>query len=130
MKRQIRFAISLVLLVGVLMANFVTALAIEPRFTGIAQLFSRLSISADGAATCKGEVELRSGYSADLTVELKRDGTTIKTWTSSGSSYVSAGGTYFVTSGHNYVVTTTATVYKSNGQWVESPSRDSIEKYY
>lgn len=69
-------------------------------------------------------------YTADVTVELKRDGITIKTWTASGSEVISAGGTYYVTSGHEYVVTTTATVYDSNGKIVESPSKDSPSKNY
>ena len=130
MKKHIRSALSLILLLGVLATNLVPVQAIVPRFTGVLNLTSTLNISSTGAALCKGEAGCYSGYTIDITVELKRDGTTIKTWTSSGSGTVQAGGTYYVLSGHNYVVTTTATVYKSNGQWVESPSADSIEKYY
>lgn len=130
MKKQTRIAMALLLLVGVLVANFATAQAAEPRYAGVARISSTLNISKSGAASCSGQVVLWSGYTADLTVELKRDGTTIKTWTNSGSGTVSAGGTYYVASGHDYVVTTTATVYDSNGQWVESPSLDSVKKAY
>lgn len=130
MKKHVRSVLSLILLLGVLTANLMPVQAVEPRYTGIFKLNSFLDISSTGAAECKGEAGCYSGYTIDITVELKRDGTTIKTWTSSGSGTVQAGGTYYVLSGHNYVVTTTATVYKSNGQWVESPSADSIEEYY
>lgn len=130
MKKHIRSALSLILLLGVLATNLVPVQAIVPRFTGVLNLTSTLNISSTGAALCKGEARIRDGYTADVKVELKKDGTTIKTWTKSGSGTVRAGDTYYVTSGHSYIVTTTATVYKSNGQWVESPSADSAKEYY
>lgn len=129
MKKHTRFAMSLLLLLGILMA-FASAQAVEPRYTGITRLTSSLEISASGAASCAGKAILRSGYTADLKVELKRDGSTIKTWTTSGSDTLSAGGTYYVMSGHDYVVTTTATVYDSTGKLVESPSANSVEHTY
>ena len=130
MKTHTRFAISLLVAVSILTANLVTVHAIELRYAGVIHLNSSLTISARGAATCSGSVSLMSGYTADITVELKRDGTTIKTWTDSGSRTVSADGTYYVTSGHDYVVTTTATVYDSNGKIVETPSKDSTKVSY
>lgn len=130
MKKHIRSAISLLFALGVLMASFATAQAVEPRYTGVAQIYSTLNISNSGAASCSGKVVLRSGYTADLTVELKQDGETIKTWTNSGSGTVTAGGTYYVESGHGYIVTTTATVYDSNDNVIESPSKDSPKSSY
>lgn len=130
MKKHTRSAISLLLLFGALMASFATAQALEPRYTGVAQISSTLNISQSGAASCSGRAVLWSGYTADLTVELKQDGNTIKTWRSSGSGTVTAGGTYYVMSGHNYIVTTTATVYDSNGNKVNTPSEDSPQSSY
>lgn len=130
MKAHTRFTLSLLLAIIMLTANLVTAQAVEPRYVGLIRVSSILDISVSGAARCDGNVTLRDGYTTNLTVELKQDGRTIKTWTSSGSANVSAGGTYFVTSGHDYVVTTTATVYDSNGKIVESPSKDSAEVSY
>lgn len=125
--KGIRSAVSLVLLLGVFMASFVTvqAAGVQPRYTGISLMSADLKITSAGAAVCNGTVEIRSGYTADLTVELKQDGKTIKTWTSSGNDVVSAGGTYYVASGHKYYVTTTAVVYDKNGNEVESPSKSS-----
>ena len=130
MKKHTRNVISLLLVLGALVANFGAAQAVEPRYTGIRSIVSDLSISTVGEASCRGKVTLESGYTADLQVELKRDGTTIKTWTSSGSGNISAGGTYYVTSGHTYIVTTTATVYDKNGSQIETPSVDSAKKFY
>lgn len=130
MKKHIRSAISLVMLLGVLMATFAPAYAVEPRYTGISSLTASLTISATGKAECSGKAVVRTGYTADVKVELKKDGTTIKTWTNSGSKTVPAGGTYYVESGHNYMVTTTATVYDSNNKVVENPFEDSGIQHY
>lgn len=130
MKKHTRSAIVLLLLLGALMTSLAAAQAVEPRYAGVIRIYSTLNISKSGAASCSGEVRLRNGYTTDLKVELKKDGSTIKTWTSSGSGTVSAGGTYYVMSGHDYIVTTTATVYDSNNKVVESPSEDSLECSY
>ncbi len=130
MKKHVRFVSSLVLFLVILVTSLVIAQAVELRYIGINQFYSTLDISSSGAAFCEGEVELQKGYTANLKVELKQDGVTIKTWNNSGSGYVTAGGTYYVMSGHNYIVKTSATVYDSNNKVVESPSVDSIEEYY
>ena len=129
MKKLIRTIIPVLLLVGVL-AGMAHAAEITPRYTGITVLTAGLDISGMGRSVSDGTVHLRSGYTADVTVELKQDGTTIKTWTSSGSSVISAGGIYYVASGHEYTVTTTATVYDANGKFVESVSKTSPAKEY
>lgn len=139
MKKQLCAALSLILLLGIVVSSAAFAQPIvdvdqpeeaTPRFTGISTLASTLSISKYGRATCGGTVSIRDGYTVDLTVELKQDGTVIKTWTNSGSGILDAGGSYYVTSGHTYVVTTTAEVYNSSGTLVEAPSEDSLEKSY
>lgn len=130
-KKVVSSLLAMAMLVSVLSATLASAHAIqiEPRYTGISSLSSTLTISSSGAAKCNGSVEVYGGYTVNLTVELKQDGDSIKTWTSSGSGTVSAGGTYYVMSGHNYVVTTTVDVYKG-GTLVESPSKDSPESSY
>lgn len=130
MKKHIRSAISLVLLLGVLVASLATAQAVEPRYTGVSQITSSLTISTNGLASCSGEAKLYSGYTASVKLELKQDGTTIKTWTNSGSGIVRVNGTHYVESGHNYTVKTTATVYDSNGQVVDEPYKTSPQWSY
>lgn len=131
-KNTISSMVSMLLLLVVLLSGNVTAHAmnIEPRYTGISSLSSSLVISSRGGATCGGSAEVRRGYTVDLTVELKQDGYTIKTWTNSGTGTVSASGTYYVMSGHEYVVTTTAEVKDSNGRITETPSKDSLVSSY
>lgn len=135
MKRLIRLSIPMFLLVTVLMSSVIVAHASEitPRYvnyTGILVLTSGVDVSTTGKATGEGSVKLRDGYTADLVVELKQDGNTIKTWTDSGSGRVCTGGIYYVASGHEYTVTTTATVYDEDGNFVESVSKTSPVKDY
>lgn len=130
MKKTVRFALTLSLVLAILTSGFVAAHAAEARYTGIYYMYSSLTVSSSGKATCTGKVTLRDGYTADLTVELKQDGNVIKTWTASGSEDVSGGGSYYVTKGHEYVATTSAKVYDANNKLIESPSKDSqISKY-
>ncbi len=133
MKKIIRMFLATFLLLGILMtgvANAREATTISPRLIGITNITSKLTISDAGCARCSGLVSVRDGYTVDLTVELKQDGTTIKTWTGSGSGTFDAGGIYYVASGHTYVVTATATVYNSSGKIVETPSQDSPSKKF
>lgn len=132
MRKTARAALASFLLFGILLTNIASAqeATITPRHTGIFNVSSRLTISNSGCARCTGVTVLKAGYTASIKVELKQDGSTIKTWTNSGSDTVDAGGIYYVKSGHTYVVTTTATVYDSDGKFVEKPSQDSPSKYY
>lgn len=131
-KKSIRATVFMLLLVSLFSASLVSAGAaqIGLMYTGVSSLTSGLTISSSGGATCGGRASVRSGYTVDLTVELKQDGSTIKTWSSSGNGIVSAGGTYYVMSGHSYVVTTTAEVFDSNGNLIEHPDKDSQVTYY
>lgn len=132
MRKTVRAALSSFLLLGILLTNIASAqeATITPRHTGISSVTSGLTISKSGCARCTGIVIVRDGYTASIKVELKQDGSTIKTWTDSGTDTVDAGGIYYVKSGHTYVVTTTVTVYDSDGKFVEKPSQDSPSKYY
>ncbi len=131
MKKFVRSTLSLLLLTGVLMSLFLSAQAEEvtPRHIGLFSVTGSLYISSDGKATCKGSARLKSGYTADLTMELARDGDPIKTWTTSGSGTIKLDKTYYVTSGHEYTLTATATVYDSSGNVVETPSDTSSKSY-
>lgn len=132
MKKLIRSTIPAFLIVSILLGTLlpVQAADVTPRYIGIASITSRLTISDTGKASCSGKAMLWDDYSADITVELKRDGVTIKTWTSSGSVMASASGTYYVTSGHTYIVTTYVTVYTADGRFVESHFKDSLPTDY
>lgn len=130
MKKSIRSVLALVLVLGVLAASVATVYAVQPRYTGISSISANIGISSSGAATCKGTVDVDPGYTADLKVELRQDGITIKTWTESGSGTIRISQVRYVTSGHNYIVKATATVYDGNGKVVETPYVYSGQKTY
>ena len=99
---------------------------IVPRYDGIITLSAELDISTSGRADCYGYVRTRTGYSVDFTMELLRDGRTIKSWSDSGSGIISISEPYYVTPGHDYQVVVSADVYNSQGRLVDTPSTESI----
>lgn len=129
MKKFTRSTLSL-LLAAVLMATLLPAQAagISPRYTGISIIDANLEIK-NSFATCIGTVDVKRGYTADLVLELKRDGTVIKTWSDSGTGKIEINKTYYVTSGHEYELTATATVYNSSNKVVETPSYSASKSY-
>lgn len=135
MKKLIRSTVPMLLLVSMLMGSLAVAHASEAslQYKEIASITSGLTISNVGKATCEGKAMMwDEGFTVTVTVELKQDGETIKTWTStsSESTVIYAGGIYYVPHGHTYVVTTTVTVYDADGNVIESPAKDSPSKYY
>lgn len=107
-----------------------SAVEITPRYTGITTLNADINVSSSGRADCYGYVRTRSGYSADVTVELQCDGQTIKSWSDSGSGVIEIEKTYYVTPGHDYQVVVTAVVRNAQGVIVEIPSSDSLTVPY
>ena len=103
-----------------------SATEISPRYVGIYQLHANLNISSSGRANCYGYVAIQDDYSVDLTVELQRDGRTIKSWSDSGSDTISISEPYYVTPDHDYQVVVSADVYNSQGRVVDTPSTESI----
>ena len=113
MKRYVKRCMGLALvLVCLISATQVSAFAneITPRYVGISLIAADLDISTSGRASCYGYANVLSGYSADLTVSLQRDGKTIKSWSDSGEDEVEIIGTYYVTPGHDYQVVVSAVV--------------------
>lgn len=93
------------------------------RYTGVSTCYAGLAISGWGKATCSTYAYCNSGYSATMTMELKRDSTTIKSWETSGTAVISMEKTYYVVSGYTYQVVATIVVKDSHGTVV-----DTIEK--
>jgi hypothetical protein len=103
---------------------------VEPRFTGIAQLYVDLNISSVGRANCYTRVTPKDNHSVDVTMELQRDGTTIKTWTASGSELFAIDKFYYVTPNHDYQVVVTAEVRNANNVLIETASVESDVCFY
>lgn len=103
---------------------------IEPRYTGISKLAANLTINSSGNAQCFGEVRSRSGYTTTLTVSLQQDGSTIKSWSVSGSGLRTIDESYHVDKGHSYQVIASAVVKNSNGTVVDTATAESRVQSY
>ncbi len=132
-KRVVKSFTAIVLVLCMLSSLFITAFASDEerddsatRFTGIFDCYAGLSISDWGKASCSSFADCKMGYSATITMELKRDTTTIKTWTASGTSIVSLSKTYYVMSGYTYQVVATIVVKDSHGVVVDTIERSSF----
>ena len=127
-KRASRFVALPLALVCLVMTMCIGASATEisPRYVGIYQLHANLNISSSGRANCYGYVAIQDDYSVDFTMELLRDGRTIKSWSDSGSGIISISEPYYVTPDHDYQVVVSADVYNSQGRLVDTPSTESI----
>lgn len=131
--RAVKSIVAVVLVLCMVSSLFITAFASAEerddgatRYTGVFDCYAGLSISGWGKSSCSSYVDCRTGYSATLTMELKRDTDTIKTWTASGTGIVSLSKTYYVVSGYTYQVVATIVVKDSHGTVVDSIEKSSF----
>lgn len=129
MQRKVsRISNLLVIFALILSCMQVGALAADSssRMTGISSLSADLIIYSSGRSESFGYVSTYPGYSVDLTVSLKQDGETIKSWSESGSGKIQIDEPYYVTPNHDYQVTATAVVKNSSGVTVDKQTTDSV----
>ena len=127
MKRRILTALmslSLVISLAVMPASAV-ADEIQPRYAGIVSVYSSINITSGGRADCSGDIELRSGYTADIYLILMRgndpDFSELKTWTVENvSGKFDIDRSYYVLSGYDYCVVMSAIVYDETGKNIEA----------
>lgn len=106
MKKSICRAFAIAFAVSIMLTTVIPASAaqppvIMPAYVGITDLFSGLTISSNGKASCKATAYNNGTHDVTLTIALKQDGSTIKSWnvvTTDGFNSVEKN--YFVTSGH------------------------------
>lgn len=96
------------------------------RYTGVSTCYAGLAISGWGKATCSSYAYCNSGYSATMTMELKKGSTTIKSWETSGTAVISMEKIYYVVSGYTYQVVATIVVKDSHGVVVDTIERSSF----
>ena len=106
------------------------ATVVTPRYTGISELTVALDITSSGRADCYAYMEVNSGYTAELKMELQQDGDTIKSWTTSGSGTLELDKSYYVAEGYDYQVIASAKVKNSSGTIVDRPYLPSDFVYY
>lgn len=99
---------------------------IQPRYTGVASVMADLDISSSGRASVYGNVRTIPGYTASITVSLRQDtGTSVKSWSSSGSGTITIDKIYYVATGHDYFTSVQVNAYNSSGTLVDSITVDS-----
>lgn len=125
MKKITKRVLTLFLALGIVLSMTLPVAAVEPqaaqpRLTGISSFAAHLSISTSGRAACGVILYNNGDYDVTIIINLKQDGTTIKTWsvpaevrTNQIEKY------YYVASGHDYQVVATAQI-KSGGTLVRS----------
>ncbi len=105
-------------------ASAATVNPIQPMYVGVTFLSPGITISSSGTITCKDTVILKSGYSSDVTWELKRGNngnlSNLSTWTASGRGELLLNQVRYASHGYSYQLKTTAKVYNSNGNYVET----------
>ena len=129
MKKRISKFLSMLLALSCITATLSTAAAIEPRYTGLATLTVSINIANDGCANPYGYARIRSGYTADVTLELQRSSngyswSSVKEWTASGTDSIDLDKIYYVVSGYDYRAKCTVMVYDSSNNLV-----DNVTKY-
>ena len=104
---------------------------IQPRYVGVYRATSELTISSSGGAKVHTLLEIYPNYTAKGTATLYCDSCTyVESWDSSGAGIIEVQGTHYVASGHNYYVTLSATIYDSNGRFVDTVDKDSLVRGY
>lgn len=125
MKKTFRRALAIVFAATILLTTVISASAAqppvaEPMYVGISNLSASLSISSLGKASCGAATYNNGTYDVTLTIALKQDGSTIKSWNvATEDGFNSIEKTYYVTSGHSYQVVVTATITAS-GSYINS----------
>ena len=110
--------------------NAAESTSVQPRLTAVSAIGAELDVTSSGRADCYSEVELRNGYTGDLTMVLQRSTNQIiwsdvKTWTASGSGTIEMDKSYYVASGYYYRVVATVDTYNAAGSFVETVSSNS-----
>lgn len=105
------------------------------RYDYVSSCAVSLNITSKGLATCYGDINLRRGVNAEMTVTLykstdKRNWDYVTSWDTSGSSMLVLEKNYYVMSGYYYKAELSADVYNSSGSFLENVTSTSSIKYY
>ena len=105
------------------------------RYDYVSSCAASLNITNRGLATCYGDISLRRGVNAEMTVTLyksadKRNWDYVTSWDTSGSSILMIEKNYYVMSGYYYKAELSADVYNSSGSFLENVTSTSSIKYY
>jgi len=97
---------SIAILMAMLLCFSCLSLTVSARWAYIATTGDCLKLNAGGRLHCDGTVEVYSGYTAKVTVEVQRyisgSWETIKSWSDTGPNYASVCEDWYVSSGYQY----------------------------
>lgn len=139
MKKTIAKLLSIVLVLSMLLpcvSAHESSPSITPlRYSKVIEFSIDLKITSRGYAECMGELQLRSGATANMTVTLLKstDQATweeVDSWSDSGSSWLMVDDGCYIMSGYYYATKISADVYGSDGSFIEHISSHSNIKYY
>ena len=146
MKRKLFSILSLILVLACVFVIPASAIEEGPEepvdpdepYVDIATFSVGCTINGSGLATCSSSVlTAHSNYTVYLTVSLQRYNSNsgywqqyVGPWYSSGVRFASVYQQYYVPHGYYYRTAAAATVYDSNGNYVESATIYSANRYY
>lgn len=132
-----------IVLVGAMLSAFSIAFAadteenippeISEQYVAVGSISAFITLDTSGKASCTGYVNLRNGYTASVNLQLQQYlggcWVPVITWSEEGGPTITLTGSRYVTSGYSYRSVTTATVYDSDGNSVETVSGVSKTVY-
>ena len=103
---------------------------IMPRFVGITSYDSELKLNSSNVLCCYAQTTVRTPYVASVKVELKENGSTVKTWSAKEKLGATVDETYKPTKGSSYILRVTYATYDSSDNLIESVVGYSNEVIY
>lgn len=97
---------------------------IQPFYIGFGGMEFQLVISNSGQVSCYGQVNIKGGYTGDLTMELQAwedgDWTEVESWYASGSGTLSLDKFCYVSARTDYQIKLTVNTYGIGGRIMDS----------
>ncbi len=109
---------------------------VQPRFLTVASIVAEREMTFPGLIDCYSDVTLNNlSYTATLKMELQRSSngttwTTLKSWNTSGTSFVALDKSWYVLPGYQYQVKATVEVRNSAGTHLETVTKYSAILHY
>ena len=133
--RLLSLLLAVILIASVVPAQAASSDIAPYRYDYVSSCAASLNITSRGLATCYGDISLRRGVNAEMTVTLykstdKRNWDYVTSWDTSGSSILSLEKSYYVMSGYYYQAELSADVYNSSGSFLENVTSNSSIQYY
>lgn len=139
MKKRIRQLLLLTMILVILVSNIsvlaATPPTVQPLYDNVNSALSTLTISSNGLASCYGKISLKNECSAEISLTLfkstdKKNWSSVKSWSESGTSVLKIDKSYFVASGYYYIVELNADIYNSQHVVIETiTTSSSISSY-